>query len=136
MAEVLTHAQLYDLLAEYFGLGDWDEMTSKVPYYKARMTEIGKLKRMMNSRHVDVPTIVQAAEYCHANHVPVIGLWNIIDVIPEARRQARDASRVTLSDRLQAAAQEAMAMGEPTWSYRLAGASSVEALEAWEAHHG
>lgn len=132
-----THAALHDLLATYFGIGDYDEVAGKeVPYYKSRMNEIGKLKRLMNSRHVDIASMVAAAEYAHTHHIPVPGAWKVVDLIPEARKAARESSRVSLSDRLRMASQEALAHGEPTWAMRLAGASSEEALKAWEAHRG
>lgn len=131
----LTHAGLYDLLQEYFGIGTFDELHGE-PWYKARMTEIGKLKRLMTSRYVDISTMAQAAEYAHARHLPITAAWELIDVIPEARQAARVAAQRPLSDRLQAAAAEAVAAGEHDWALRLSAATSVEALDAWEAHRG
>ena len=140
MSEVTTHAQLYDLLQTYFGIGGHDEVLSErhtgEPWYKARMTEVGKLKRLLKSRHVDVATMALAAEYAHARRLPITAAWQLVDLIPDARREARQASERPLSERLESAVSEAIAAGEQEWAMRLAAASSAEALEAWEAHRG
>lgn len=132
----MTHAGLYDLLQTYFGIGDYVD-DEREPWYKARMNEIGKLKRFMNSRHVDVATMAQAAEYAHDRHLPVTATWQLVELVPEARRAAREALRErSLSERLQDAVSQAVAAGETEWAQRLAGASSQEVLEAWEDSRG
>jgi len=136
VSEVTTHAQLYDLLQTYFGIGDFDDLHEDVPYYKARMNEIGKLKRYLTSRRIDVATMVQAAEYAHTHHVPIIATWQLEEVIPTARQAARGPQGRPLSERLQEAAQEAVAAGETDWAIRLSASTSVDALAAWEAHRG
>lgn len=140
MAEELTHAGLYDLLHIYFGIGDYDDLVSErlgsEPWYRCRMTEIGKLKRLMKSRHVDIADMVQAAEYAHSRHLCITASWQVCELVGEARRAAREAERLPLSQRLQDAASQALAVGEDAWAARLAGASSVDALNAWEASRG
>jgi len=133
----LTHAGLYDLLQTYFGIGSYDEVLGEAePWYKARMNEIGKLKRLMNSRHVSVETMVEAAEYAHARHLPITATWQLVEVIPDARKAAREAARRLVSERLSEAVSEALAAGEDAWAARLATSTSIEALQGWEAHRG
>lgn len=132
----LTHAGLYDLLHTYFGIGSHDEVIAErretVPWYKHRMTEIGKLKRLMNSRHVDISTMIQAAEYAHDRRLPITAAWQVIEVIPDARRAAREAAQRPLSERITEAVNEALAAGEQDWALRLTSAWSLDALSAWE----
>jgi hypothetical protein len=137
---VETHAALYDLLHDYFGIGGHDDVLAErnddVPWYKARMNEIGKLKRLMTSRHVTLETMVQVATYAHDQHLPITATWQLIEAIPDARRAAQADARRPLSDRLSEAVSEALAAGEDLWASRLAKSTSVDALHAWEAHRG
>jgi len=130
MADGMTHAQLYDLLQEWFGVGTYDELVEREPWYKARMTEIGKLKRQMTSRHVTVETVLDAARFAHERHRPITATWQIIELIPEARRAARENRASPVTERLQNAVQEAVSAGESDWAYRLVRSGSVEALDA------
>lgn len=136
----LTHAGLYDLLHDYFGIGGHDDVLAErnggEPWYRHRMTEIGKLKRLMTSRHVDIPTMQAAAEYAHARRLPITAAWQVVEAIPDARRAARDAEQRPLSQRIETAVAEALAAGEDEWALRLTTAWSVDALNAWEARDG
>jgi hypothetical protein len=129
-------AKLYDTLQAYFGIGSYDEHCEREPWYKARMNEVGKLKRLLKARHVTVETMAQAAEYAHARHIPITETWQLIDLIPDARRAAREAAQRPLSARLQEAAAAAVDAGEMEWAMRLSASTSQETLDAWEAHHG
>lgn len=135
MASEMTEAQLYDLLQSYFGIGGYDELDEREPYFKARATEIGKLKRLMKSRNVTVDTMREAAEYAHARHLPITATWEIVEAIPDARRAAREARERPLAVRLQDAVQEATAAGETAWAQRLLLSSSQDVLDAWEARN-
>lgn len=130
----LTPAALYDRLHEWFGIGSWDEATSKEPFYRARMNEIGKLKRMLTSRKVKPEAVLEAAEYARRHDVPISEFWQLFDLIAKARREARTGVH-DVRAQLNAAAAEAQVAGETTWAHRLYNSdvhAGAQVLAEWE----
>lgn len=127
----MTEGQLYDDLRERFGIGDWDEATSTVPFYKYRMTEISKIKAMMKKRRVTVDQLLLAADYAQIHHLPVVALWRVFELVPDALRAQRESNRPSLHDEVWAAVDEAVAAGEQGWADRLMAAANRETLDAW-----
>lgn len=137
MAEELKPAALYDELQRRFGIGSWDEGTSRIPYFKARMTEIGKLKRMLTSRRTKPEDVMLAAEYASAQRIPIRETWELFALIPDAKRARRQQAAPTdTAVALQAAVAEATEAGATDWAYRLYNAdprSGQALLKEWEA---
>jgi hypothetical protein len=130
-----TEAALYDLLQQRFGIGSWDEATAKVPFYRARMTEISKLKAMMKRRRVRIEEIVLAADYASARQIPIRETWQIFELVPDALKDQRMNGRADIEERLQKAAEEAMALGRQDWAVRLYNTdrrSGEAVLAEWE----
>jgi hypothetical protein len=133
-----TDAQLWDVLQERFGFGDWDETTSDIPYWKFRANGIGQLKAMKRKRKVSTRDLVVAADYAVIHHRPVIALWQLFGLVPEAnkwRRQQDEAVKTHLLAReIEEAIEEALDADEPEWAERLLRASRADAqtvLNEW-----
>lgn len=122
-----TPAQLYDLLHELFGIGNYDDIASRTPWFRARMTEIAKLKAMLRKRRCTVAEVAIAAWYAHDAGLPVYGTYRVFQLIPEAKRAARESDRTARAsgqlDRRNVAANEAIEAGEQSWADRLISAS-------------
>lgn len=82
-----SYAELWDFLVLKFGLGDWDE---SIPYYKYRMNEIAKLKRVMAKRGTTVQQLVLCARYCEQHRVPIKHMFKLFDYYQPARREQRE----------------------------------------------
>lgn len=127
----MTDAELWDYLQERFGIGEWDEATSDVPWWKFRANEIGKLKRMMRSRRAKPHQLVIAADYAITHAKPVTALWELFALIPEAladyRRQDALRRQARFVEDIERAIGEAMDAGETQWAERLMRAGPAEA---------
>lgn len=133
-----TPAEVYDQLQQRFGIGNWDEATSKVPWWKARITEISKLKAMLTRRRVKTSDVLLAADYAERHRVPIRETWELFQVIDAAKRERRQTPTTTdVQTRLAAAVQEATECGEPAWAARLYNTDprvAEDALAAWASH--
>lgn len=135
MSAPKTPGELYDLLHERFGIGTFDETTSKQPFYKARMTEVSKITAMLRKRRVTIGEVAQAADYAHRTRKPITASWQVFDLIPEALRAAKAKAPDQIRERLAEAAAEAMRLGRDDWASRLYRAdihSGPEVLNLWE----
>ncbi len=130
----MTEAELYDYLQRTFGIGDWDEATSEVPWWKFRATEVAKLKAMLKRRGATVQQVVAAAEYARAQGTPVHATYQLFALIPEAMRDHRRRIQAAGGSQLDDAIAEAVAAGEMGWADRLTratGPDAVTVLEQW-----
>lgn len=118
-----TPAQLYDLLQELFGVGTYDDIASRQPWFRARMTEIARLKAMLRKRRVTVEDVAIAAWFAHDRGIPIPATWRLFGLIAEAKRSARERDRQAAAmereDRRTAAVVEAFNADEHTWAARL-----------------
>ncbi len=126
-----TEAALYDLLQMRFGIGEWGP-DSKDPWFRARMLEIGKLKRLMKSRRVTIEDLAIATWYAEQDGRPISATWQLAKLVPEARREFTRVQRVVpdLRQQLDAAAADAWNHGDDGWASRLftADLGSAEAV--------
>ena len=135
-------SQLYDLLQEMFGLGDWDELTtSRTPWWKARLLEVGKLKRQMAKQKVTIDQLTRAAWYARRWSIPVRGVWTLVDLIPDADAEytkvLREVEREDLERQRTWAILAARHIGEEYWEAALLRASYAElpdTLARWSDH--
>lgn len=119
-----TPAELFDLLQQLFGFGDYDEQVNpEPPWFKVRMTEIGKLKRFMKSRNLSARTLGITAWYCHDHQIRVDSFGylarHVREALVEHRKQADQAKREEAADRLQEALERSTLIGRPDWTERL-----------------
>lgn len=130
-----TPAELYDLLREYFGIGDWDDSKPKMPYFRARMTEISKLKAMLKRRRCTVAEVAIAAEYARREYKPIHAAWQVFVLVPEALSAQRALDRQSQPDLLAEAISEAVEAGEMAWADRLMRVGphdAADVLNAWK----
>ena len=118
----LTPTALYERLREMFGLGDFDEETSAVPYHQWRIREVAKLKAMLNKRRVPPERLLLAAEYAVAERKPITEAWQLFDLILPAlvdlRRREREENRTSTGDDIRAAIGESIESEEDLWTDR------------------
>ena len=113
--------ELYDLLQELFGIGDFDD--GQGLWYQSRGVEIGKLKRMLTSRHCTVEEVAEAARYAHGRHIPITQAWQVFQLVPEALRARRlsraEEEHLALRDARSEAVRAALDLHDTTWADRL-----------------
>lgn len=119
-----TPAELFDLCQELFGIGDYDEdAKADVPWFKVRMNEIGKLRRFLDARRIEVRSMAIAAHYCHDQGITIRVTGELIPYIaPALMKMRQDADRLKLSEyeaRINRAAQAALARGLDETAERL-----------------
>ena len=86
----MTPGEAFDIMAEKFGVGDYDEWTATVPYWRWRMGEVAKIRAMMRRRRVSMQELVIAIEYAVAHRKPTCGCST-----PSRRRTGARSSRPT-----------------------------------------
>ena len=138
MSTPQTPAELHDLLHEMFGIGNYDDLTSTDPWFRARMTEISKLRAMLKRRRCSVEEVTIAAQYARETGKPIHAAWQVFILVPDAlKAQRNERAQRTLENLLveiHAAAAEAHELGEPEWADRLmrvSHANAVSVLDEW-----
>ena len=130
----MTEAELYDYLQATFGIGDWDEHISDVPWWKFRGTEIAKLKSMMKRRGATVQQLVTAAQYAVRIRKPIRATYQLFELIPDAMREKRQRERRLDTTDFDAAVAEAVEAGEHEWADRLvrsSGSETQRVIDQW-----
>lgn len=130
-----SEAKLYDLLQEKFGLGDWGPDSTE-PWYVARNRETSKLRSMMRRRRMTREDVAVAAWYAERQHLPIAALWQVLDLVTEAKKayRERDEPNADAREELLAAALQAHQAGEHDWAERLYAADprqAADVLSAW-----
>jgi len=129
--------ELFDLLCRDFGVGDWDEATSDVPYWKWRVTEVAKVKRVRVARKVTIENLFLAAEYAKVTGRDVRDATWLYPYILDAIKwdKERAAAGGELETQMATAVDEAMSAGDMEWVGRLTranGPARAEVLAAWQ----
>ena len=138
---VTTEGELFDLLRQRFGIGEWDEEThgERIPYWRFRNTEISKLKGMIRKRRTSVADLALAADYAVETKTKISNPFALLALIQPAKKAARDARvtpRAEIHQRLVEAAGQAQAAGDEAWATRLFSADPAAGeavLAEWEA---
>lgn len=133
-----TPAAMWDELHRMFGLGSYDDIAASEPWYRERIIEIAKLKRLLSSRRATLREVWIAAQYARRENRPVHSTWHVFALIPEAMRDhfraATDAKRGDAAEELNTAINEALEAGDNSWAQRLMRAQDPESvLAAWKA---
>lgn len=127
----MTEAELYDHLQRTFGIGDWDEATATMPWWRFRANEIAKLKAMLKRRGATVEQVYAAAEYAQEEGRAVRATYQLFALIPEAmtarRNKARAADAARAAAEIEEAMAEAMDEGNHEWVDRFLRVSPSEA---------
>lgn len=88
----LTIPQLFDWMERHFGFGNYDELTSDVPHWKWRLSEVAKLKASMTKRRTTVGEMQMIAQYCLDKRI-ILGHWvDLYQHAVPALREARQAA--------------------------------------------
>ena len=131
---------LYDLMQQRFGIGDYDDLSGE-PYWKARNIEISKLKGQMRRRRLSVEDLRTAVEYATVTGRPIKAVWQLCELVTEAKKARRDATRNVMAEDtrrdLEVAAAEAHERGDHGWAARLYAAdikSAPVVLQQWCEH--
>jgi hypothetical protein len=137
----LTSGELYDLLREMFGIGDYDPVATTRPWHRVRAIEVGKLNRMLKARHCTPDEVYLAARYAQQRRTPITATWQVFELVPEAlkaHRLEREATRLTaLHEQVWQATRDALAAGETEWADRLTRTPDTHAeqvLQEWRNH--
>lgn len=133
---VVTDAQVFDVLHELFGAGTYDEST---PWFRWRAIEISKIRATRKKRRVEPSELVITARWCRAHQVWVKEHWELYEHLTDAlaadrAQQANDQSSDLESAIADAIAIEA-ALPDSPWLDRLiraAGPSRAEVYREWK----
>lgn len=137
---VSTDGQLWDYCQRLFGVGDWDELTADVPFWKYRQKEVIKVAAKRKKLKAAPQDLAVAADYCKANGIHIANVAWLYKHLP-ASRSWMSARERTLSERdldellLQAIEVEAQESASP-WLDRLMrahGEHRREVYEEWKA---
>jgi hypothetical protein len=137
MKEPKTDAQLFDMLHELFGIGNFDESGS-VPWFRFRITEIAKLKAIRKRRSITLADFAMTARYCQRHQEQVKESWQVCGFIADAKREARRIAVPELSQEIHTALEIERALPGPdsaTWVERLLltrGLFRREVLDEWK----
>lgn len=135
---VTTAAELYDLLQRDWGLGNYDDVAVPVPeFWKARMSEVSKLKAMLKRRRCTPQEVALASAYAKSQRKTISAAWQVFELVPEAIRASLQEEKVSKRSLLTAAAVEASNAGQVDWAQRLFAANIAaadELIAAWNAH--
>lgn len=138
--DVRSDGELYDLLQELFGLGNWDP-DSDVPWWKARQFEVTKIKRSRTARKVELADLALAARYAKAHDEDIRAVTWLYKLIPAAIRWENARRRAQTLAELDDLIAEAIAIESEvpgsTWLTRLArarGPHRKEAYDSWLKH--
>ena len=134
----MTPGEAFDIMAEKFGVGDYDEWTATVPYWRWRMGEVAKIRAMMRRRRVSMQELVIAIEYAVAHRKPITESYQIFNLVPDALAEhfanERSHRKHAASVDAETLAAEAMAAGETLWAQRLMAADRSSVAEVAEAY--
>lgn len=135
-----NHSALYDLMQQRFGIGDYDEADSTLPYWKARGIEIARLKAQMRRRRLTIEDLTKAVWYAEREKQPITAVWQLCGLVGLAKRAWREHLAIPQTDQrdaLNRAASLAWERGDHGWAYRLNACdlpSAAVVLEQWYEH--
>lgn len=91
-----TDAQLFDLVHELFGVGDWDRDLDAQPWHKVRMAEIAKVKAIRKRYNYSITELTELARFVHERQYRVTKTWDLLQHYPAYRRQRAVNARLRL----------------------------------------
>lgn len=143
LPEPHTESQLFDYLNEAFGVGNYDDVAESKPWFKVRMNEIGKLKKMLRARRVAVREMFLAAEYCRSHEIPVKASQELFGHIGPAmlewRRNLAIVRNRDAATSVQQVIEEAYGVGQVTFAEQLMRADPAmqkRLVDEWRTTYG
>lgn len=135
-----TDADLFDLIHQLFGIGDWDADIDKQPWHKVRMTEIGKIKAIRRKRRFSVEDFAYLAQFCYRNRRRITKTFDLLEHWPDALRDRTLNARSRIDNEIQAALElEQQREDGQEWVERFLlaqGAGRIAALNRWRHERG
>jgi hypothetical protein len=84
--EPTTDAQLFDLVHELFGIGDWDRDLDAKAWHQVRGAEIAKVKAIRKRYNYSIPELAELARFVHDRQYRVAKTWDMLSHYGEFRR--------------------------------------------------
>ena len=81
-----TDAQLFDLVHELFGIGDWDRDLDAKAWHQVRGAEIAKIKALRKRYNYSVEELAELAKFAHDRQLRVSKAWDLIGYYNQFRR--------------------------------------------------
>ncbi len=135
---VRTDSDLFDLLQQLFGVGEFDEDGS-LQWWQYRQREVSKIKRSRTSRMVTIADLACAAQYCKAHGIDIRNVtWLYQHILPalrwQTRKDAEEANRYLDEEMERALSIEYSATDDAGWYDRLVRAQDrAFVLSQWKA---
>jgi hypothetical protein len=133
-----TDGDLFDLLHRLFGIGDYSD-DDKLPWWRFRILEIGKLKAMRRKRRLTVADLMVTAYFCDAHNFHIAAPWQLVNYLPAAKHNQQEWRDHQLERDVAEAIAYERALPEPdyVWADRLLlarGKHREELLAEWRQH--
>lgn len=139
-AKPTNDAELFDLLHQLFGIGDWDADLDSKPWHKARIAEIGKIKQIRRKRRYSIEDFAYLAQFCYTHHRRITKTFDLLEHWPDALRERTRNARSRIDDEIQAALElEQQRPDGQEWVERFMlaqGAGRIAALTRWKHERG
>src|SRR6478735_6520650 len=82
-----TDAQLFDLVHELFGVGDWDPDLDTKAWFQIRGAEIAKVTAIRKRYNYSIQEMTALARFVHERQYRVTKTWDLLQHYPAYRRQ-------------------------------------------------
>lgn len=93
-ADPTTDAELFDLIHQSFGIGDYDaDLPNVTPWHKVRVTEIAKIKAIRKKRNYSIAEMTMLVRYVHRRGYRITRTWDLLQYWYEARRDQVASAR-------------------------------------------
>jgi hypothetical protein len=132
-----SDAEVFEMLHGLFGIGDYNE-DDPIPWHKARMVEIAKIKAIRTKRRWSFGDFAMVAVYCYHQSIRITKAWDLLQHHGKARLAQVNSDRLRRESRAQDAAALELQVGLPDseeWAGRLSratGRGREELLAEWE----
>lgn len=137
-----TEGQVFDVLHERFGVGDWQE-GNDVPWHEFKRKECIKIKAMRLKRNTSCAELITTVRYCGAHNLDIREHWQLYEHITAAMRWDRDRQEMRRTRGTQLAIDQALELEmerDPNgpWVERLVravGPQRQEVYQQWLEEH-
>ena len=92
-----SDAQLFDLVHEMFGIGDWDRDLDAKAWHQVRMAETAKIKAIRARYNYSLEELAELARFVHGRGEHITKTWDLLRHYPSYRRQRAVNVRLRLN---------------------------------------
>lgn len=82
----ITDGQLFELVHELFGVGDWDRDLDAKAWHQVRGAEIAKIKAIRKRYNYSIAEMAALARYVHERQYRITKAWDLLKHYPAYRR--------------------------------------------------